>query len=105
MDYFNITQACVHCLKGKKLFRVDLNLYDDEGRLLIHGTEKMKAFRFMCHFCWRESSLDFYKFSHPDLICYLKRLYEQYEETRKALDVLYILFNNVKRGISIKAEE
>ena len=97
MDHINITQACIHCLRGKKLFRVDLNLYDAEGRLMVIGTEKMKTFRFMCQFCWRESPLDFYKFSHPDLICHLKRLHEQYNETKKALDILYILFNNIKK--------
>ena len=96
MDHINITQAYIHCLRGKKVFRVDLNLYDANGRLMIAGTEKMKTFRFMCYFCWRESPLDFYKFSHPDLICHLKRSHEQYIETKKALDKLYIIFNNIK---------
>ena len=77
------------------MFRVDLKLYDANGKLQ-HGTDQMETFRFICHFCWRSTTLDFYKFSHPDLICYLKRLHEQYEETRKALDKLYILFNNIK---------
>ena len=97
MDHINITQACIYCLRGKKLFRVDLDCYDAEGRLIIIGTEKISRFRFTCQYCWKQSSLDFYKFSHPDLICYLKRLYQQYEETKKALDKLYILFNNVKK--------
>ena len=96
MDHINITQACVHCLRGKKVFRVDLKLYDADGKLMINGTEKMKIFRFMCHFCWRESTLDFYKFSHPDLICHLKRLNEQYNKTKETLDKLYIIFNNIK---------
>ena len=96
MDHFNITQVCIYCLRGKKSFRVDLKLYDDNGRLLP-GTEKLETFRFICHFCWRSSTLDFYKFSHPDLICHLKRLHEQYEETKKTLDKLYILFNNIKK--------
>ena len=97
MDHFNITQACIHCLRGSKLFRVDLNWYDAEGRLIITGTEKMNSYRFTCQFCYKQSTLDFYRFSHPDLICHLKRLHEQYEETKKALDKLYILFNNVKK--------
>ena len=63
--------------------------------MMMNETKK-KTFRFMCHFCWRESSLDFYKFSHPDLICHLKRLHEQYNETKEALDKLYIIFNNIK---------
>ena len=95
MDHFNITQICIHCLRGKKTFRVDLNLYDDNGKL-THGTLQMETFHFICYFCWRSTTLDFYKFSHPDLICYLKRLHQQYEETKKALDKLYILFNNIK---------
>ena len=96
MDHFNITQACIYCLRGSRLFRVDLDCYDAEGRLIITGTEKMNRFRFSCQFCYRESSLDFYRFSHPDLICYLKRLHEHFEEIKKKLDILYILCNNVK---------
>ena len=95
MDHFNITQICIHCLRGKKTFRVDLKLYDDNGKLM-HGTDQMETFRFICYFCWGSTTLDFYKFSHPDFICYLKRLHQQYEETKKALDKLYILFNNIK---------
>ena len=92
MDHINITQECVHCLTGKKVFRVDLNLYDADGKLIINN-EKMKTFCFMCHFCRRTSTLDFYKFSHPDLICHLKRLNEQHKETKEALDKLYNIFN------------
>ena len=72
---------------------MDLSLYDDEGRL-NHETENMDTFKFICNFCWKESQLDFYRFSDPDLICYLKSLNEQYEKTKKALNKLYILFNN-----------
>ena len=96
MDHINITQVCVYCLRGKKVFRVDLDLYDAEGKLLP-GTRRMKIFRFMCQCCWKESSLDFYKFSHPDLICHLKRLHEQNKEIKKTLDMLYILVNNIKK--------
>ena len=96
MDHFNITQVCIYCWRGKKSFRVDLKLYDDNGRLLP-GIDKLESFCFICHFCWRSSPLDFYKFSHPDLICHLKNLHKQYEETKKALDKLYILFNNIKK--------
>ena len=96
MDHFNITQECVHCLRGSKLFRVDLSCYDAEGRLVI-TPENMNRFRFTCQFCHKVSPLDFYRFSHPDLICYLKRLHKQYDETRQTLDKLYILFNNIKK--------
>ena len=96
MDHFNITQACIHCLRGSKLFRVDLSCYDAEGKLLI-TSDNINRFRFTCEFCYKVSPLDFYRFSHPDLICYLKRLHKHYEETKKALDKLYILFNNIKK--------
>ena len=93
MDHFNITQECVHCVTGAKLFRVDLSCYDDDGRLIVQAND-MERFRFICPFCWKKTTLDFYRFSHPDLICYLKRLHKQYEETRKAINKLYVLFNN-----------
>ena len=92
MDHINITQTCVNCLRGKKVFRVDLDLYDAEGRLLP-GTRRMKIFHFRCHYCWIESSLDFNKFSHPDLICHLKRLHKQYTEIEEALDQVLIILN------------
>ena len=93
MDHFNITQECIHCLKESKVFRVDLSDYDAEGRRIIMAKD-MRRFRFICQFCRKETTLDFYRFSHPDMICHLKRLHDQYEKTRKALDKLYILFYN-----------
>ena len=33
MNYFNIRQVCSNCLKGAKVFQVDLSLYDEDGRL------------------------------------------------------------------------
>ena len=67
MDHFKISQTCVNCLRGKKVFRVDLDLYDAEGRLLP-GTRRMKNFNFTCQYCCTQSSLDFDKFSHPDQV-------------------------------------
>ena len=32
MDHFNITQECIFCLKGSRVFRVDLSDYDANGR-------------------------------------------------------------------------
>ena len=92
MDHFNITQKCSYCSKDKKIFRVDLELYDDSGTLK-HGTKRMKKFHFTCRFCSKSTPLDFYRFSHPELICYLKRLHEHYKETSDAIDKLYVLFN------------
>ena len=94
MNHFNITQECVHCLRGTKLFRVDLSCYDHDGRLIIQSND-MERFRFMCPFCCKKTTLDFYRFSHPDLICYLKRLHKRYEEIKKTLEILNILFNNI----------
>ena len=95
MDHFYITQICINCLRGKKEFRVDLRLYDDNGRLPV-GVDAMEQFCFMCQFCWRKTRLDFYKFSHPDMILHLKRLNHQDQLRKQALDQLYIVFNNNK---------
>ena len=95
MDHFNITQVCVNCFRGKKVFTVHLDLYNDQGRLAAHA-DRLSCFQFICHFCWRKTSLDFYKFSHPDLICHLKQLKKQYEQMKIALDQFNILFNNMK---------
>ena len=94
MNYFNITQECIYCLRGSKLFRVDLSCYDDNGRLIIQSNQ-MERFCFMCPFCGQNTTLDFYRFSHPDLICYLKRLSKRYEEVRRLLEALYILVNSI----------
>ena len=97
MDHFNITQACIYCLRGSRLFRVDLDCYDENGRLIVVGREMINRFSFTCQFCYKETSLDFYRFSHPELICHLKRLNEHFEEIKKKLDILYILVNNITR--------
>ena len=96
MDHFNITQECIFCLKGSRVFRVDLSDYDANGRRIILAKD-MGRFRFICHLCGKETTLDFYRFSHPSLICYLKRLHDQFKETKKTLDKLYILFNNINK--------
>ena len=96
MDHFYISQICVNCLRGKRVFRRDLDLYDNNGRLSV-GTDRLHCFQFICNFCWRKTSLDFYKFSHPDLICHLKQLKRQYEEMKETLDRFNILFNNIKK--------
>ena len=93
MDRFHISQICINCLRGKRVFTIHLDLYDDFGRLAI-GTDRLHCFQFICEFCWRKTSLEFYKFSHPDLICYLKKLKQQHDEMKKLLDKFYILFNN-----------
>ena len=93
MDHFYIRQICVNCMRGTKTFRVDLNIYDDNG-LLMYDTLQMENYRFICHFCWKKTTLDFYKFSHPDLICYLKKLHQKYIQVKETLDTLYNLINS-----------
>ena len=84
MDHFNITQECIHCLKDSKVFRVDLSYYDAQGRRIILEKD-MRRFRFICQFCRKETTPDFYRFSHPDMICYLKRLNDQYKKNKKSI--------------------
>ena len=48
-------------------------------------------FSFQCQFCNHISTLEFDKFSHPDLICYLKRQTEKCNEIRTILDSFYSL--------------
>ena len=43
----DITHTCMHCLNGKKVFRISLDLYDADG-LLKRGVMRMKKFEFMC---------------------------------------------------------
>ena len=97
MDHFSITQECLYCMRGSKLFRVNLSCYDDTGILLIQPNQpsQIEPFRFRCQFCHQTTTLDFYRFSHPDLICYLKRINKRYEETKKLLQALYILINSI----------
>lgn len=93
MDHFCINQICINCLRGKKEFKIELKLYDQNGRLK-DGIDESEEFRFICTYCWHVTGLDFYKFSHPDMILHLKQLYEREEQRKKALDQLYIVFNN-----------
>ena len=85
----DITHTCMHCLNGKKVFRISLDLYDAQG-LLKRGVTRMKKFEFMCTFCSKKLFLDFYRFSHPDVILLLKRLDKQITELQEAIDQLVI---------------
>ena len=62
---------------------------------ISHLTYSQSLSIFECSFCRQTTTLDFYRFSHPDMICYLKRLQKRYEEARKTLDIFYILFNKI----------
>ena len=76
MDYFNITQICVNCLRGNATFQVYLSLYDANGKLKA-GVDEMDRFRFICTFCWKTTALDFYSFSHPSMILHLMHLQQE----------------------------
>ena len=101
MDHLNISQTCVKCSKGKEVFKVDLNLYDGEGKLIPQTTTN-KKFRFTCEYCHFQSWLHFDKFSHPDLILHLKSLNEQYNQMEdllnnmeKTLNQLLVVVNQI----------
>ena len=83
----DITHTCIHCLRGKQVFRISLDLYNEEG-VLHPGVQRMKIFEFICTYCWRKSFFDFYRFSHPDIILLLKRLDEQQTKLQQAIDQL-----------------
>ena len=83
----DITHTCIHCLRGKKVFRISLDLFNAEG-LLKRGVTRMKEFEFICTCCEKKSFLDFYRFSHPDIILLLKRLDEQQTKLQEAIDQL-----------------
>ena len=80
------------------MFRVDLSLYDADGKLRA-GIDKMEQYCFICIFCWRTTSLDFYTFSHPSMILHLRhieRLYEQQTNTFKKLKIAFDKVNTEK---------
>ena len=83
----DITHTCIHCLRGKKVFRISLDLFNAEG-LLKRGVTRMKEFEFICTCCEKKSFLGFYRFSHPDIILLLKRLDEQQTKLQEAIDQL-----------------
>ena len=83
----DITHTCSHCCKGKKVYRISLDLYNEEG-ILRRGVQRMKKFEFTCDHCSKKSFFDFYRFSHPDVILLLKRLDRKQNELIKTLDNL-----------------
>lgn len=97
MEPIKITQLCRHCMRGSHVFTIDLNCYNDDGVLTITKQQIMDRFSFQCQFCRQCSPLDFYRFSHPDMIRYLKKQQKNYSIMRQALDQLYTLFNNLAR--------
>ena len=94
----------MHCLRGKKVCRISLDLYDDQG-LLKRGVTRRKEFEFICTCCERKSFLDFYRFSHPDIILLLKRLDEEQTKLKEAIDQLVIeLQTEIDKTVDFKIE-
>ena len=81
----DITHTCTHCHTGKKVFRISLDLYDDQG-ILRRGVQRMKKFEFTCEYCLKKSFFDFYRFSYPDVILFLRQLDQKQNELLDALD-------------------
>ena len=91
----DINHVCTHCMRGKTVFHISLDLYDENG-LLRRGVTRMKKFEFICDYCFKKSFSDFYRFSHPDVILLLKRIDQKQNELVQALDnIIDILMNYV----------
>ena len=93
----DITHACRHCCVGRKVYRISLDLYNDQG-ILRPGVQRMKKFEFTCNHCGKKSFFDFYRFSHPDVILLLKRLDQQQNELIHLLNQL----NNILNILTLK---
>ena len=77
------------------MFRVDLSLYDANGKLR-EGIDEMDQYCFICTFCWRTTRLDFYSFSHPSIILHLRLIQRLYELQWNTLKELNNAFHNCK---------
>ena len=93
----DITHTCTHCCRGRKVYRVTLDLYNDEG-ILRRGVQRMKKFMFTCEYCSKKSFLDFYRFSHLDVILLLKRLDRKQNELIRALDQIITVLERYISG-------
>ena len=92
----DITQVCFNCQRGRKVYHISLDLYDDNG-ILHRGVEQMKEFEFECEYCFRKSFFNFYRLSHPDVILLLKRLDRKQNELLNALNsIIDILEKYIK---------
>ena len=92
----DITHSCGHCYIGKKVYRISLDLYNDNG-ILRRGVQRMKKFEFTCDYCLKKSFFDFYRFSHPDVILTLKCLDKQITQLQKEVDELVNSLEKIKQ--------
>ena len=96
MDHFYINQICTKCWRGNQIFRVDLSLYDANGKLRKR-IDEMDRYCFICTFCWKTTRLDFYTFSHPSIILHLRHMQRLHEQQADTLKKLHVAFLNCKR--------
>ena len=92
MDHFYINQICTNCWKGNQIFKVNLSMYDQNGKLRI-GIDEIEQFCFICVYCWRTTRLDFYTFSHPSIILHLKHLEKMHKRQLDAINKLNAAFH------------
>ena len=100
MDHFFINQICTNCWKGNQIFKVNLSLYDQHGKLRI-GIDEIEQFCFICVYCWRTTRLDFYTFSHPSIILHLKHLEKLHEQQLDAINKQLDAINKLKAAFHI----
>ena len=92
MDHFYINQICTNCWKGNQIFKVNLSMYDQHGKLRI-GIDEIEQFCFICVYCWRTTRLDFYTFSHPSIILHLKHLEKLHKQQLNEIKKLNAAFH------------
>ena len=68
MDYFNISQLCCRCGRGKKVFKIELRFYDVDGKLNLTRAQISRDFSFKCEVRHQVSNVDFYRFSNREMI-------------------------------------
>ena len=76
------------------MFRVDLSLYDANGKLR-EGIDEMDQYCFICRFCCKTTRLDFYSFSHPSIILHLRHIERLFEQQTNSLKKLKVAFDKV----------
>ena len=96
MNYFMVTQVCPNCFRGAKVFRIDISLFDDKTGRLSRSVQYMECFTFVCHFCWKRCRLDFYRFSHHDIILHIKCLHNYFKKLQNEIRILNNVINNLQ---------
>ena len=56
----------------------------------------MDQYCFICIYCWKTTSLDFYSFSHPNMILHLRHIQRLQQQQADAIKKLNVAFHNTK---------